>query len=279
MKVRSTSGMPRRDGLPHSPQHFIHYVPRRVVLRTPEDPTDPWLSVFQDTSDGFERPVCHVTGRLSGPAARVRPGDSIWLVGQLFSPWGVLPPAIDARIDVSRVGTDGKTLRFEADASSSWFPLADATSVLGKLRTVDARGTKRDMTVDDSTRIGHQLQGMRALQSATPLEHWAERLGSTQFEFVSYRLQDGSAAAFRLVETILRRGGIVFWDRWCLPRRLAERRERIDDAALDRYLLRHLRAARTVWGIESPGYFEADRYAHKEWCEALRAGNYRPAPE
>lgn len=88
---------------------FIHFNRRDVKLRFPSDPNDPWYSEFQCPSDGFDRPRYHVTRAVHGPASQVEPGDTIWLVGQLYTPWGEgLPATLDARIDVADIGLPKK---------------------------------------------------------------------------------------------------------------------------------------------------------------------------
>jgi hypothetical protein len=51
--------------------------------------------------DGFNKPRFHVTRNADGAAASISVGDTIGIVSQLFSPWGHLPPAFDARRLVS----------------------------------------------------------------------------------------------------------------------------------------------------------------------------------
>jgi hypothetical protein len=78
--------------------HFAHYVRRTVVEVNYEDPSDPWFAENQPDNQGFDSPAYHVTRSLTGPAARVSEGDTIWLFSQVITPWGVFPPALDAKI-------------------------------------------------------------------------------------------------------------------------------------------------------------------------------------
>lgn len=261
------------------PQHFIHYLPRRIVVRLPGDPKDPWFAETQDLTDGFARPMYHTTRRSIGPATTIVPGDSIWIVSQVFSPWGGLRPAIDARIDVARIEERERgRRRFVAARSSSWFPMADATPILKRLHTRTADGRLSKLIGARAERVGHSLQSMRLLESGDLLEKWSRTLNRTQPHFISYRICDGTRAAFRIARELLSKGEVVFWDRWCLPRRLAERRELASDRALDKYLMSHLRGSKLVWGIESKAYFAKDSYATKEPSTAIRIGNYRAVP-
>ena len=93
--------------------------------------------------------------------------------------------------------------------------------------------------------------------------------------FISYRIADGTQQAFEKVQELLKRGNKVFWDRWCLPRRLAERRECVNDKALDAQLMSHLQMASVVWGIESPLYADVESYAQKECAAARELGTYK----
>lgn len=81
----------------NSMAHFAHYVRRTVVEVNYEDPSDPWFAENQPDNQGFEAPAYHVTRSLTGPAARVSGGDTIWLFSQLTTPWGNFPPALDAK--------------------------------------------------------------------------------------------------------------------------------------------------------------------------------------
>lgn len=257
-------------------QHFIHYLPRKIVMRVPSERIDPWFSEGQGLGDGFSRPKYHKSRRATGPACTVRPGDTIWLVSQIYSPWGVLPPGIDARVDVDRIEeqNDG-ALRFVGSITSAWFALADATSVLATLESIDASGKIRKIRSNARMPIGHNLQSMRRLTSGEPLSTWSKTLEPQHTHFISYRIRDGTATAFLKVRELLGQGEVVFWDRWCLPRRLAKRREVVDDKVLDDHLMEHLRKSRIVWGIESEKYFESGSYSSKEHAEAISLGTYR----
>ncbi len=258
---------------------YIHYIPRRIVTRWPARADDPWFAAFQHPADGFERPQVHTSRSARGPARQVAAGDRIWLVGQVHTPWGALPPGLDGCIEVQRVETrDDGALRYLAAPGSAWFVLADASRMLAELQTVAASGQVQPLRADPERPIGHSLQSLRRLVSAAPLVAWAETLRPERAHFISYRLRDGTQPAFQLAARLLAAGEAVYWDRWCLPRRLAERRETVEDAALDHHLMSHLRRARQVWGIESPLYDTPGSYAARERAEALRLGRYRAVP-
>lgn len=258
------------------PQHFIHYLPRKITMRFPRNPDDPWFAAVQKPSDAFSAPLFHTSRRKSGPTQAVIPGDTIWLVSQIFSPWGVLPPGIDARFDVERIEkqSDGQ-MRFVAAPTSSWFPLADATTVLATLETTNAAEQVCKIRKSPKALIGQSLQSMRRLVTAEPLQVWIEHLSVERTtHFISYRICDGTAAAYSKVRDLLDDGEVVFWDRWSLPRRLAERREVVDDSKLDSHLMENLRRAKVVWGIESQKYSALNSYSAKEKTEAIRLGTY-----
>lgn len=252
------------------PQHFIHYLSRRVITRFPHNPDSPWFAGLQAVDDGFLCPKFHVSKRKTGPTRAVGSGDTIWIMSQVFSPWGSLPPGLDARIDVEHVEerNDG-ALCFISANTSSWFPLADATYILPTLESKTAQGAVGKVINNPSLPIGQSLQSMRLLVSAEPLQAWSLRITTMPANFVSYRISDGTSLAFVKVKQLLIQGEAVFWDRWCLPRRLAERREVVDDHALDDHLMRQLRQSTTVWGIESHAYAAEGSYSSKERVEAV----------
>lgn len=257
-------------------QQYIHYVPRKIVTRFPRVPNNRWYSEALNTAEGFYGPKYHVSRRQTGPTRAIKPGDTIWLVAQIHSPWGALPPGIDARIDVDRIEqrADG-ALRFIASKTSTWFPLTDATAVLAELQTVDATGAVSLVQSHSELPVGQSFQSIRRLSSASVLEDFSKTVALKPVNFISYRIRDGTSLAFRWVRELLQREEVVFWDRWCLPRRLAERRELVDDKALDAYLIEKLRQSEVVWGIESKKYAEEDSYSAKERVEAIRLKKYR----
>jgi hypothetical protein len=250
------------------PRHFIHYIPRRIVMRFPKERESPWFAGLPAPGEGFSRPMFHMSRRKTGPTRVVEPGDAIWIMSQIFSPWGsFLPPGLDARIDVEDIEEhNNHTRRFVSADTSSWFSLADVTGVLVKDKVIS----------DPSMPIGHSLQSMRLLASPESLQAWSQKLATKRANFVSYRISDGTPSAFAKVKELLAQGEVVFWDRWCLPRRLAERREVVDDHALDEHLMIQLRQATAVWGVESADYSVEGSYSAREKAAAIRLGTYRP---
>jgi len=257
---------------------FIHFNRRDIRLRFPSDPANPWFSEFQDESDGFERPKYHVTRAINGPAADVKPGDIIWLVGQLYAPWGEhLPATFDARIDVASLTKreKGRGFRYAASGSSRWFPLTNATGELRRLMTPAPTQQNARLWKDHSRAVGQYLRRLRELASDRPLRSWESQLSERPLHFVSYRIQDGSKAAFECVRQLINQGVRVFWDRWSLPRRLAERREAVGDCPLDATIDRNIRRADVVWGIETPLYKVPGSYAARERELAKSLNKYR----
>lgn len=260
---------------------YIHYVKRRVVSRYPKDVASPWFSELQAYDNAFERPVQHVTRSFSWPATDIRTGDIIWLVSQLFSPWGALPVSIDARIEVKAVEEkddhNGKTkLHYIAGSNSQWLMLYDASTTLAAIETVSKDGDISSLCDASATNIGQVFQSVRKIHRSDELEALASKLADKPYHFISYRILDGTKSAFRKANQLMNDGEAVFWDRWSLPRRLAERRELIDDASLDKLLNTKISNSTVVWGIESPKYNALDSYSAKEKALAVSLGKYRP---
>ena len=80
--------------------HFIHYIRRRVRFSYTQKKTSFWFAEVQSNKAGLDRPRYHITRSKIGVASEIKSGDIIWLIAQLYSPSGSLPPAVDARIDV-----------------------------------------------------------------------------------------------------------------------------------------------------------------------------------
>jgi len=148
--------------------HFVHYERRTVVEVNYEEPSDPWFAGNQPDNQGFDVPAYHVTRSLTGPAARVSGGDTIWLFSQLTTPWGNFPPALDAKIVVrgKPIPThtfDRKTplILYEADArDSKWFPLYNAAQCIQYLWTKDVKGNSQRLLSNESQPIGQALQAL-----------------------------------------------------------------------------------------------------------------------
>lgn len=268
------------------PHRFIHFVPRKLVVTTrpPAATTQPFYQEreLQADLDALWRPLYHTTRSTTGPATRVRAGDTIWIVGQLKTPWGSLPPSLDARIELAEEPTfiqeDERTegvssssrLRFKAAKNSSWLPLADATEALAGLQTQTAKGATSPLL--GSGPIGQSIQSMRQLLSDEPLREREACLERQGFDFVSYRLKDGTRQAFEKVRVLVKSEHPVFWDRWSLPRRLVERREYLPLPALDDYIEEQIKNANMVWEIATSLYGALGSYSERERSLAIRYG-------
>ena len=112
------------------------------------------------------------------------------------------------------------------------------------------------------------------MESAEPLLDWQRKLDEDGFDFISYRILDGTKSAFQKVKSLIKDGSIVFWDRWSLPRRLAERREIVSDKALQKYIEKQIENAKVVWAINSPLYGQVGSYSADEMLLAKKLGTY-----
>lgn len=260
--------------------HYIHYVIRKVAIAPYHNSEAPWFARNQPDNQGFNAPSYHVSRDVSSPGARVCPGDHIWLILELQTPWGRFPPAIDACVQVAavqrEVRSDKSTLQFKylAASGSRWFPLHDAFPSLQALESIDSRGFRQPLLSRRDLSVGIALQSIRQLVDASPLLRLAEVIDQQGHDFISYRLADGTRAASALAKRLVSQGASVFWDRWSLPRRLAERREFVRDAALDRYITMHIETSNRVLGILSPTYDEPECYAQKERNLAQELGKF-----
>ncbi len=264
---------------------YIHYVPRRVYsfrrkMRLHEEESLPtrteavyWFADGHSSVSGFARPEYHITGRKTGPAQRIYPGDLLWIIGQLKTPWGNLTASLDAMLLIDEVIDlpDGRR-KFIASEKSLWFPLADVEVELRKLKTVSRGGKISTLIRDHSLHIGHSLQSIRRLHCDEPLRIWSEKVLSSEAYFISYRLLDGTKRAYLAAKELIDDGRVVFWDKWALPRRLSERREYVDDETLHTYLERMIKVCHHFKLISTFSYFEKGCYAQKEFVAALSFG-------
>lgn len=259
--------------------NYIHYIKREIILNAPNDPEAPFYAELQAYDSGFDVPRFHVTRSKSWPVNEIEEDDVIWLVGQLSAHWGKLPPAIDAKIIVGEIEEiqqeEEKTkIRFAAKEGSIWFPLVDATRILSNLEVILKGGEVKRPYDSAKDNLGQAFQSMKKIHAPSVLESWASETLSNKYEFISYRIVDGTRDAFARAEKQIKQGSCVFWDRWSLPRRLAERREFVSDEALDTLLMKKINESLIVWGIESPKYDEEGSYSKKEKQLALELGKY-----
>ena len=255
--------------------HYIHYLKRNVKIRFPKELDSPFYAEVQDLNDGFERPKYHITRRSQGPASRIKSGDVIWLFSCLKSPWGTLPPSLDAKFIVEDIQKLGDSrIKYIASQDSIWFPLSDASSLIEGLCTININGASSRLRKNKNKPLGYYLQCIRQLKESEQIAKWSKKILSSDYEFISYRIIDGSKEAFLKAQNLVAEGKVVFWDRFSLPRRLAERREIVSSDALDSYLLKSLKKAKVVWGIESPKYFVTTSYAQKECITAKNLNTY-----
>ena len=225
-----------------------------------------WFSDNLSLFSGFARPEYHITRRKTGPSQRVRPGDVIWTVGKLITPWGKMPASLDAMVHVAEVVEleDGGR-KFIASDKSLWFPIACVESVLVELKTGTKNGGISSLIGNTCCHIGHCLQSIRKLHSDEPLRNWSkEVLNNNDTHFISYRLRDGTNCAYMVGKELNEKEKVVFRDKWVLPRRLTERREYVDDMALEAALAKMIEICDHFVVICSPLYFEEGSYTQKE---------------
>ncbi|MFY7866712.1 hypothetical protein [Roseateles sp.] len=259
--------------------NFIHYIQRQIILDNPDEAASPFYAELQAYDLGFETPRFHVTRSKSWPVSDIKEDDVIWLVGQLSASWGKLPPAIDAKIVVGEIEeinhAEGKSkTRFTAKEGSAWFPLIDATDILSSLEVVLKAGEIKRPYSPKKDNLGQAFQSLKKIHDSSALNNFASEILSKEFEFISYRIADGTKSAFTRAEEQIQLGSAVFWDRWSLPRRLAERRELVSDEALNKFLMGKIQESSLVWGIESPRYDEEGSYSQKEKQLALTLKKY-----
>lgn len=255
--------------------HYIHYLKRDVKIRFPKDPQSPFFADVQNLDEGFECPRYHITRRKSGPSDRIKSGDVIWLLSCLKSPWGTLPPSLDAKFVIGDIQKlkDGR-IKYIATQNSKWFPLFDASKLLESLWTIDNKGAIKRLIKDRDKPLGFYLQSIRQLNEGKQIVNWSDKISSLDYDFISYRIADGTKDAYWKAQDLVNQGKVVFWDRFSLPRRLAERRELVKSEALDQHLMESLKKAKKVWGIETPKYFVESSYAQKESTIAKQHNKY-----
>ena len=256
--------------------HFIHFLNRKVVISSSQVAENEWYIQDENRdSDPFERPQYHITRRKNGPTARIDKGDVIWLFSALSFKDQKLPISLDAKIVIEKVcKVDGKTV-FVAGPDSAWFPMADATDLLKALETKNAQSQKTVKLWPNLEKpIGLYLESMREVGNPEEIISYAEGIQKSPFDFISYRQKDGTSKAFQLAEKLITEKKVIFWDRYGLPRRLTERKEKVPNEQLDSHLIAKIKSAEKVWGVITKGYDEPNCYAQKEKALALHFEEY-----
>jgi hypothetical protein len=263
-------------------KHFAHYIKRTVVDAGKKDRSgDPPYAEHQPEDQGFRSPAYHSVPVNSGVASRVAIGHTIWLFSQLSSPWGTLPPSLDGRIRVAGIEKNGRAAgryRFGATSDSRWYSLFDASELVLELKAIDAQNNIRSLLNTPRTAIGQALQFLREISDPSPLIRHAAKVARMELDFISYRMVGGTRPAFELAKLLLEKKRAVFWDRWSLPRRLAERDEKVGPEALDAHIAAMIRSSRVVWGVSSELYAVDGSYSKLERDLAIKVGNFKPYP-
>jgi len=263
-------------------KHFAHYIKRTVVDAGKKSCfRDLPYAELQPEDQGFRSPAYHSVPVNSGVASRVAIGDTIWLFSQLTSPWGTLPPSLDGMIRVAEIEKNGRhagRYRFGATSDSKWYSLFSATELVCELNAIDAQYNVRSLLNTPRTAIGQALQFLREISDPSPLMRHAARVEGMEPDFISYRMVDGTRSAFELAKLLLEKRRAVFWDRWSLPRRLAERDEKVGPEALDSHIASTIENSRAVWGVFSGLYAVDGSYSKLEKELANKLGKFRPYP-
>lgn len=260
--------------------HFADYIKRELVAPHQLNGSDSQERYGSQSADaGVSSPVFHSVRATSGAARRVKPGDTIWWFSQLQGFGKRLPPSLDARIEVAEVRDTGDgRMRFEAGPGSCWFPLWHAGELLHKLEVKSSDGTVSPLLASQNQAAGQALRFMREIHDPGPLLEHAQTISNISHDFVSYRIDDGTELAFECAAKLLDSERSVFWDRWSLPRRLAEKGVHIDDVILESHIKSAIDQARVVWGVRSAGYGEAGTYSKLEMALAKSLGKLQHFP-
>ncbi|WP_237931666.1 hypothetical protein [Buttiauxella sp. S19-1] len=265
--------------------HFIHYIRRNILLQKNDDiVAPPFYAARKKTPESIYYPTYHITRSTQGPASRIKPGDVIWIVAQLYSPWDScwqqLPPGLDMKLIVKsisqKVVNDRPLLRFRAAEGSMWFPYKNAVEILIELQTLNQNNTEMRLWGNPEQQIGYYLQSIRQLKDGAKLQEWASNINLEPFDFISYRIKDGTFQAWLQVAKLIHEEKVVFWDRWTLPRRMVERREFIDDKILTDFLQQKIQQCRQVIPIQTDLYGAPGSYSALEKAYAIGLGKLKP---
>jgi hypothetical protein len=211
--------------------HFAYYIKRKIVMLTEVCAASkrcsdsgggysdqPYYAEDQPTDQGFDKPSYHSAPRSPGAVSRAKAGDTIWLFAQVESPWGKLWPSLDAKVIVSQVeflgAGEAPRYRFAAAPESKWLPLFDARELLTRLLARNQFGAERPLLARDRESVGQALRFHREVANPDAIQNHCEYALSKKHNFISYRMIDGTEAAFECAKGLLESGRSVWWDRW-----------------------------------------------------------------
>ncbi len=266
-----------------APKHFAHYVSRKItpfkkdrlarLADTNDETKQRWFDLVQAKDGGFDRPCKHVTRQDDHVTQSVKPGDAIWIFSQILYRDLAFPPSLDAKIIVAEPPykqpvpwdkSKGRTV-FEAGSASFWHLLSDWRGAL-QATQLSFRNAPPAGVFEKHDHVGKALQSMKEILDPAPLlDRERELKEYGYYRFISYRHKDGLPLAARAVsDALMSENAQIWWDRWSLPRRLAEGRELLNNKALEQHIEKKARHAASVIGIETRGYNEPGAFTDKE---------------
>ena len=148
--------------------------------------------------------------------------------------------------------------------------LSDWSDTLRKACIVFKDGQHKRLPLPNQI-FGKSLQTPRKLDvnSAQLIEsRFSELQRMENYDLISYRHKDGAEDAVNLVQSILKEKRAVWWDRWSLPRRLAEGREALAEETLENEIFSKLAHAKTVYGVMTDGYCQDGAFTLHEQSAA-----------
>jgi hypothetical protein len=249
--------------------HVLAYIKRHVAAKAAESPEkDP--SVIE----ALTAPAGHGFGQdwLWG---RHRRGERIviWLVGVLRSGRRYMPPSLDARIEVVEAFDRGHgqappyvrrlldtyKYAFAAEPSRSYYlPWLDASRLLQGLRFEGGTSPSwlDNIRAENWSLLPRNLQTPRVLTAddAALVEGFAARARSAPVAFLSYRWDEGTEAAREVALRLSGAGVGVWWDRWSMPRSVAESKAGIHPEGVRRAIEAGLSFCRYGVAIRSESY-------------------------
>jgi hypothetical protein len=249
--------------------HVLAYIKRHVATQSPESSErDPAVM------EALTAPAGHGFGQ-DWLWDRRRRGDDIviWLVSVLRSGRRYMPPSLDARIDVGeafdrwhgqappyvRRLLDTYKYAFTAEPSRSYYlPWLDASQLLQGLRFVGetAPSWLDNIRAENWSLLPRNLQTPRVLTAADAalVEEFAARARSASVAFLSYRWGEGTEAAREVALGLSEVGVAVWWDRWSMPRSVAELKGEIPSEGVCRAIEAGCSSCRYGIAIKSESY-------------------------
>jgi hypothetical protein len=158
------------------------------------------------------------------------PGDVLWLLTSMKYKGHIVAPALMGRLKIGNIRRQGRQYRqailLPDDAGSVYFPMNNSFDLLKELRftgkasvfdpdhCTHCQNLKHKGNPYSSIGLHFMSSRMLTAEGHERMESYMQEVLSKKPIFISYRWSDNPLFALSLVEALIERGIVVWWDQW-----------------------------------------------------------------